>query len=84
MEFQPRLITYESAEWHETVRLRDAVLRTPLGLAFSKDELEQEGQQLHLALYVGMTLAGVVVLVPPMIDARTWKLRQMAVAPMFR
>ncbi|WP_204259626.1 GNAT family N-acetyltransferase [Lichenicola cladoniae] len=66
------------------MRLRDAVLRTPLGLAFSKAELEQEASQLHLGLYAGTTLAGVVVLVPPTSDSRIWKLRQMAVAPAFR
>lgn len=84
MEFQTRLVAYGSAEWHDTVRLRDAVLRTPLGLAFSKAELEQEASQRHLALYANTTLAGVVVLVPPTIDSRIWKLRQMAVAPAFR
>lgn len=55
-----------------------------VGAGLLEAELEQEGSQLHLALYAGTTLAGVVVLVPPMIDSRIWKLRQMAVAPAFR
>jgi len=85
MEFQTSLVTYGSVVWGETVRLRETVLRTPLGLAFSNDELARESAQLHLALYTGATLAGVVVLVPPPAnDVRAWKLRQMAVAPAFR
>ena len=85
MEFRTSLVTYGSAVWGETVRLRETVLRTPLGLAFSNGELARESAQLHLVLYVGTTLAGVVVLVPPPAnDARAWKLRQMAVAPAFR
>ena len=73
-----------SAEWRETVRLREAVLRAPLGLAFSADELARESAQLHLALRAGGTLAGGVVLVPPSADAQApWQLRQMEVAPGF-
>ncbi len=75
---------HDSAAWRETVRLRHAVLRAPLGLAFSADELAREASQLHLALHAEGGLAGVVVLVPPEAGARTWKLRQMAIAPAFR
>jgi predicted GNAT family N-acyltransferase len=85
MDFRLALVVHGSAAWHRTVRLRDTVLRAPLGLAFSADELAAESMQLHLALHVGAALAGVVVLVPPMTDGeRIWKLRQMAVAQGFR
>ena len=69
MEFWTSLADYGSAVWRETVRLRDSVLRMPLGLAFSRNELALESTQLHLALYTGTALAGVVVLVPPLDDA---------------
>ena len=65
--------------WRETVRLRDVVLRAPLGLAFTDDELAAEASQLHLALHVDDALAAVVVLVPSV-----GKLRQMAVVERFR
>lgn len=74
-------VAHGTPAWHDTVRLRHAVLRAPLGLDFAADELAREASQLHLALHADGALAGVVVLVPPDRAAPAWKLRQMAVAP---
>ena len=84
MAFEILPAAHGGAAWRETVRLRHAVLRAPLGLAFSDDELAREASQLHLALHAQGRLAGVVVLVPPDAGPPTWKLRQMAVAPELR
>ena len=83
--FRIEEVAHGSAAWRDTVRLREGVLRTPLGLAFDPSELAREDAQLHLALHDGAALAGTVVLVPPGPGgAPTWKLRQMAVAPASR
>ena len=64
--------------WREMVALRHAVLRAPLGLAFSPAELEAEADQVHLALWRDGTLAGTLLLI---MDDDEATLRQMAVRP---
>ncbi len=66
--------------WREMVALRHRVLRAPLGLSFSDADLAAEAGQLHLALRLGDTLAGTVLLLPPDSDGSA-KLRQMAIDP---
>ena len=66
--------------WAEMVRLRYQVLRAPLGLSFSEDQLAAEANQLHLALWLGDTLAATLLLLPPDPTGAA-KLRQMAVRP---
>ncbi len=61
------------------VALRHRVLRAPLGLHFTDADLAAEADQLHLALWLGDTLAGTVLLLPP--DRNGAKLRQMAIDP---
>lgn len=66
--------------WRAMVALRHRVLRAPLGLHFTDADLAAEADQLHLALHLGDTLAGTVLLLPP--DAAgSAKLRQMAIDP---
>lgn len=62
--------------------LRRAVLRTPLGLDFSAEQLAAEAEDIHLAAFDGQNLIGTVILTP--YDAATFKLRQMAVAESHR
>lgn len=69
-----------SAGWHEMVALRQRVLRTPLGLTFSEQELSAETGQIHLALWLSSGLAGTLLLLPPDPDGQA-KLRQMAIRP---
>ena len=64
--------------WREMVALRHAVLRAPLGLAFSPAELEAEANQVHLALWQDGTLAGTLLMIAEGDEAT---LRQMAVRP---
>lgn len=68
--------------WRELVALRARVLRTPLGLAYTAEQLALEEQQLHLALWRDAVIAGGVLVVPPD-EAGTARLRQMAVDPCF-
>ena len=72
--------TFGGPGWAEMVRLRHQVLRAPLGLRYSEEQLAAEAEQLHLALWLDDRLGGTLLLLPPD-PAGTGKLRQMAVRP---
>lgn len=48
--FSFEIVAHNSDRYNETVALRYRLLRAPLGLHFSQDELAQENNQWHLAL----------------------------------
>lgn len=58
--------------------LRNSILRTPLGLMLSREEVQAEQGQIHLAAFESNQLVGCVLLVPLQDEM---KLRQMAIAP---
>jgi predicted GNAT family N-acyltransferase len=72
-----KIIDYGTDEYQEVVRLRDEILRKPLGLHFSPDELEKEKNNLHIAAYEDDQMLGCCMLVEE--DPQTVRLRQMAV-----
>ena len=72
-------IPYCSAAYKESVALRDEVLRKPLGLKFTDEELEQEHTHYHLACQQEGEIVGCLILVPN--SAVEAKMRQVAVAP---
>jgi ribosomal protein S18 acetylase RimI-like enzyme len=74
-----QLIQHGSQEYDRAVALRSEVLRRPLGLNFSKEELAAETDQLHVAAYVEGGLVACMILV--MMDGKTLKMRQVAVDP---
>ncbi len=57
-----RWITFGTPDYLEVVELRRRVLRIPLGLDFSPEQLAGEGKDLHLAAYEGGALAGCLML----------------------
>lgn len=62
----------------ETVRLRDDILRKPLGLEFTPEQLADEYKDIHLACYNARhELVGCMVLM--FLDKDTIKMRQVAV-----
>ncbi|MEO5929221.1 MAG: GNAT family N-acetyltransferase [Candidatus Kapaibacterium sp.] len=73
-----RLIAHRSPAYEETVALRDDILRRPLGLSFTPEQLGGEGADYHLACYLDGALAGCLILTP--IDDNALKMRQVAVA----
>lgn len=73
----PVLVEYGSAEYEETVALRDEVLRKPLGLVCDPAELAGEKDSFHLTSRKGGELVACLVLVP--IDEERVKMRQLAV-----
>src|SRR5262249_35924577 len=72
-------ILYGSAEYKTALALRDEVLRKPLGLQFSAEELEQEREHFHLVCHADGQLMGCLVLVPQEQDII--KMLQVAIAP---
>ena len=59
--------------------MRDEVLRVPLGLTWTAEELQSEGACTHLGCFLGERLVVCLVLQP--LDAATVKMRQVAIAP---
>ncbi len=72
-----KIIDHGTPEYHQMVKLRDDVLRKPLGLQFSPDELAKEKDHLLMAAYEDDQLLGCCMLVEE--DPQTVRLRQMAV-----
>ncbi|MDX5319618.1 MAG: GNAT family N-acetyltransferase [Bacteroidota bacterium] len=72
-----QLVQFDSPEYHETVELREKILRKPLGLKFDAEELKAEGNQFHIAGSIDGKIVGCMCLVP--LDAKKLKMRQVAV-----
>ncbi|TWT85571.1 putative acetyltransferase [Posidoniimonas polymericola] len=74
---QFREIAHSSDDYRHACRLRQEVLRAPLGLSLDEEELALEANQLHFGLFEGDELQACVVAKP--ISPSEVKLRQMAV-----
>ena len=72
-----KIIDHGSPEYRQMVQLRDDILRKPLGLHFTEDELEGEKDNLLVAAYEDDHMLGCCMLVEE--DPQTVRLRQMAV-----
>src|ERR687890_763548 len=72
-----KIIDHGSPEYRQMVQLRDDILRKPLGLHFTEEELETEKDNLLMAAYEDDHLLGCCMLVEA--DPQTVRLRQMAV-----
>ena len=72
-------VAHGSPEYWATVALRDSVLRKPLGLQFSAEELRAEADSRHVACYRGDRLVACLVLCP--IEGGDVRMRQLAVVP---
>ncbi len=71
-------IQWQSSLYEDEIKLRDQLLRAPLGLVFSEEDLQQESKQFHFGILDQSTLIACVVIVP--LSPADAKLRQMAVA----
>ena len=72
-----KIIDHGTAEYQRMIKLRDDILRKPLGLTFTPEELEKEKQNLHIAAYEDDQMLGCCMLVEE--EPQTVRLRQMAV-----
>ncbi len=74
-----RLAPHDSPDYQAAVALRRAVLRKPLGLDFTPEQLAAEAGDRHFVAFDDGALVGAAVMTP--YTATTVKLRQMAVSP---
>jgi predicted GNAT family N-acyltransferase len=72
-----RMIDHGTREYKQMVHLRNEMLRKPLGLTFTEEELEQEKDDILMGAFEDDRLLGCCLLTP--MDAGTVRLRQMAV-----
>jgi GNAT superfamily N-acetyltransferase len=76
-------IAHRSPAYAQAVALREAVLRRPLGLVFTPQELDDEAASHHIVAVDdaddGRACLGCLVLLP--IDAAVLRMRQVAVRP---
>ena len=72
-----KLIDYGSPEYEQMLRLRNDLLRKPLGLNFDLQELEKEKDDVLMGAFEDDRLLGCCLLTR--VDAKTMRLRQMAV-----
>lgn len=59
-----KVITHGSHDYQKCVSLREDILRKPLGLDFTCEELEKEKAHIHIGGFVGDDLCATAVLVP--------------------
>lgn len=71
-----REVAYHSPEWFRAVELREDILRKPMGLSFSKEELNEEEHHFHIAGFVNGELIATAVMAP---DKNAFKMQRVAV-----
>lgn len=72
-----KIIDYGSPEYMQMVKLRDIILRKPLGLGFTKEDLEKEKDNMFIGAFEEDRMLGCCMLVEEQPDIV--RLRQMAV-----
>ena len=72
-----KILDHGSPEYQQMVKLRDDILRKPLGLGFTKEELEEEKDNMLIAAFEDDDMLGCCMLVEE--NPKTVRLRQMAV-----
>lgn len=72
-----KIIEHGSPEYGQMVKLRDDILRKPLGLTFAPDELEHEKENILIGAFDDDDILGCCMLVEE--NPATVRLRQMAV-----
>jgi GNAT superfamily N-acetyltransferase len=72
-----KILDHGSPEYRQMIKLRDDILRKPLGLGFTEDELEGEKDNMLIAAFEDDDMLGCCMLVEE--DPKKVRLRQMAV-----
>ena len=72
-----KLIDYGTSEYQQMITLRNDILRKPLGLDFTPEELEKEKQEILIGAFEEDKMLGCCMLVKE--EPKTCRLRQMAV-----
>lgn len=74
-----REIRYGSDGYKKCLALRNAVLRTPLGLELSEEDIAGEHEQYHVGIFQKQQLLGCIT-AKTIEESRLAKIRQMAIA----
>lgn len=72
-----KIIDHGTVEYQQMVKLRDEILRRPLGLGFTPEELEEEKDNMLIAAFEDDKMLGCCMLLEE--QPRIVRLRQMAV-----
>jgi ribosomal protein S18 acetylase RimI-like enzyme len=72
-----KIIDHGSVEYQQMIKLRDAVLRKPLGLSFTTEDLEKEKDNMLIGAFEDEQMLGCCMLVEE--EPEIVRLRQMAV-----
>ena len=72
-----KIIDHGSREYQQMVHLRNEILRKPLGLEFTPEELEKEKDEILIGAFEDEKMLGCCMLIK--VDKATVRLRQMAV-----
>lgn len=72
-------VDWNSDEYMTALEIRNQELRKPLGLSFSQNDIDDEKNQHHFVLFQNHKICGTVIL-KPLFNIKSYKLRQMAVA----
>jgi len=72
-----KIIDHGTKEYNQMVQLRNDILRKPLGLSFTPEELEKEKEEILIGAFEEEKMLGCCMLIT--IDPATVRLRQMAV-----
>jgi GNAT superfamily N-acetyltransferase len=72
-----KIIDHGSPEYRQMVKLRDDILRKPLGLGFTEEELTEEANNMLIGAFEDEDMLGCCMMVEE--NPQTVRLRQMAV-----
>src|SRR5262245_36309528 len=72
-----KIIDFGTPEYQQMIKMREDILRKPLGLTFSQAEIETEKDNLLIGAFEDEQMLGCCMIVE--MDARKARLRQMAV-----
>lgn len=64
MKVEFKMVAHESKDWIEAVKLREEILRKPLGSFFTESELREEKKHLHVVGKIDGKIIATAVLVP--------------------
>lgn len=79
MNIKHFIVPFNSKEYKDTIDLRERVLRFPLGMTYTKQQLLDEENQIHIAQYVNGNITACLVM--KVISNDVAKMRQVAVEP---
>lgn len=76
-----KIVAHASKDWEEAVKLREEILRKPLGSGFTQQELEEEKDHVQVVGWVEKELVATAVLIP---EQRSVKAQRVVVTDRLR